>query len=61
MGRRSFQDHPQIWDVGSEMWDIKEWVLDLTSRISHLTSDLLLNSWVASRIRLTLVNDVEAA
>jgi hypothetical protein len=43
-----------MWDVGYEMWDVKETVLDLTS-------DLLVNSLVESRIRLKLVNDLEAA
>jgi hypothetical protein len=43
-----------MWDVGYEMWDVKETVLDLTS-------DLLVNSLVESRIRLKLVNDLETA
>jgi hypothetical protein len=50
-----------MWDVGYEMWDVKEWVLDLTSQISHLTSDPLLDSWVGSCIRLRLVNDLVMA
>jgi hypothetical protein len=61
VGLRFCPEHPQMWDVGYEMWDVKERVSDLTSQISHLTSDLLFNSWVESRIRLKLVNDLEAA
>ena len=47
--------------MGYEMWDVKVGVLALKSHISPLASNQIVDSWVESDIRLTLVHDLEAA